>query len=278
MELKVLTSKEVVSCVESAAASPFSPMTSPDTFLQGSSNSYVLEQRLGYGSSSSVYVGRSTDGRKKVIKLMKGADSEFMDAAEREFRLLQSMSHPHIIRTIDAAADMSWIGFEYISDSENLYARVKAKGPLESRAASTVLRNLASAIEYLHNHDVCHRDVKPENILLVGTEGDLRLIDFNAAAADATLECISPVGDFLYRAPEVGDETNGYGFEVDIWGVGASLYFALTLHFNRKKLFHDKDWHAVPDTMKETVAQCLQRDPACRPTAADLLELSEKFK
>jgi serine/threonine protein kinase len=208
---------------------------------------------------------------------MKDGDSESMNAAAREYRLLKMMSHPHIIRAIDSAADMSWIALEYLEESEELHSRIKAEGPLEARIAPAVFRNLASAILHMHELDVCHRDVKPANILLVGTEGDLRLFDFNAAQDDGYTECLSPVGDFVFRAPEVGYDTT-YGFGVDIWGLGATMYFALTSQFKNKKLFLDEEWHAVSDALKEPISLCLEANPARRPTAADLMELlSLKF-
>jgi serine/threonine protein kinase len=203
---------------------------------------------------------------------MKDGDCESRNAAAREYRLLKLMNHPHIIRVIDSAEDMSWIALEHLDESEIMPARVKADGPLEPSVAYAVFRNLASAVLHMHSLDVCHRDVKPANVLLVGTDGDLRLLDFNAAYDDGTMECFSPVGDFTYRAPEIESET-AYGLGVDIWGIGATMYFALTARFARRKLFQDDKWHGVSSTLQEPISLCLEMKPNGRPTAALLLEL-----
>jgi serine/threonine protein kinase len=238
------------------------------------SNSYVLEKLLGFGSSSFAYLASSPDGSRAVIKRMKDGDSESMHAMEREYGLLKFLSHPHIVRVVDtdASGHMSWMAVEHLEGSEDLSSRVKACGPLEPRIALTVLRNLTSAIEYIHERGVIHRDVKPDNVLLVGKDGDMRLFDFNAAHNDGTVECFSPVGDCVYRAPEVWSEIDAYGFKVDIWGIGATLYFALASAFKRRKLFQDAEWKAVPDALKHPLARCLEIEPARRPTAAVLLE------
>jgi serine/threonine protein kinase len=245
--------------------------------LHGQSNSFVLEKLLGFGSSSFAYLSTSpNDGTRAVVKRMKDGDGESRNAAAREYRLLKMLDHRNIIRVLDSAEDMSWIALEYLDGSATLSDQVKAKGPLETKAASAVFRNLASAVFYMHELNVCHRDVKPANVLLVGTEGDLRIFDFNASYEDCdgvATECVSPVGDMAYRAPEVGSETTSYGFGVDIWGIGATMYFALTAQFMRRKLFQDEKWNAVIDTLKEPISLCLRKDPVGRPTAALLLEL-----
>jgi serine/threonine protein kinase len=224
------------------------------------------------------YLSSSQDGTRAVIKRMRDGDSESLSAAAREYRLLKSMDHPHIIRAIDAAADMSWIALEHFDGGEDLFTRVKSAGPLDHGTVSVVFRNLASAVLHMHEHRLCHRDVKPENILLVGSEGDMRLFDFNAAYNDwaAESDCrspLSPVGDWMYRAPEIDSETGSYSFGVDIWGIGATMYFALTGQFNRRGLFQGAAWDAAPDTLKELISLCLQTSPARRPSVAVLLEL-----
>jgi serine/threonine protein kinase len=201
---------------------------------------------------------------------MKNDDPECLNSLRLEFRLLRSLSHPHIIRASDASADMSWMALEFLDASQKLSARVRARGALCPCVGMVALRNLTSAVVYLHEHDVCHRDVKPENVLLVGEFGDLRLIDFNTARTDATdNDCLSPGGDLDYSAPEVLRE--GSSFAGDIWGVGATLYFALSARFDRgERFFRDDVWETIPTGLKRRIAVCLEVDPARRPTAAAL--------
>jgi serine/threonine protein kinase len=162
------------------------------------------------------------------------------------------------------------MAMEFLDSSQKLSARVKVGGPLLSDVSMAVLRNLTSAVVYLHGIAICHRDVKPENVLCVGESGDVRLIDFNSARTDAgAYECLSPSGDLTFSAPEVVRE--GASFEADIWGIGATLYFAASAHFEwRHSLFQEAVWNTVPASLKRPITACLAIDPASRPTAEAL--------
>jgi serine/threonine protein kinase len=203
---------------------------------------------------------------------MKNGDPECLDTLRYEFRLLWSLSHPHIIRASDASADMSWMALEFLDASQKLSSRVKAGGPLRPNVGMVVMRNLTSAVVYLHEHAVCHRDVKPENVLLVGDVGDMRLIDFNTArTGEGAFDCLSPGGDLDYSAPEVLQE--GARFAADVWGIGATLYFALSAAFNGKLcFFQEAMWESTPAFLKQRIAVCLEIDPVRRPTADALWE------
>jgi serine/threonine protein kinase len=165
------------------------------------------------------------------------------------------------------------MALEFLEASQKLSSRVKARGALLPATGRAVLRNLVSAVEYLHARAVCHRDVKPENVLLVGDGGDIRLIDFNAAKTDAGIyDCLSPGGDLDNSAPEVLRE-GGSSFASDIWGVGATIYFALCSRFDRGScFFQEAEWESMPSSLKRHVAGCLELEPARRPTADRLLE------
>merc|ERR1711871_1850461 len=105
------------------------------------------------------------------------------------------------------------------------------------------MRLLSSAVSYLHANCVCHRDLKPDNVLISTTPRDatlsprctaLKLIDFNVAArVDPKTTCLSPVGQEPFMAPEVQREEE-YGLPVDVWGMGAVAYylFAAAFPFN----------------------------------------------
>jgi serine/threonine protein kinase len=134
------------------------------------------------------------------------------------------------------------------------------------------LRNLTSAIAYIHARGVCHRDVNPENVLLVGALGDLRLIDFNVSITDAAANlCLSPGGgNPAYAPPEVLSE--GIGFAADVWGIGATLYFSVCASVDRGARFQEAEWKAAPASLKRCIGRCLEANPGARPPAPDLLE------
>lgn len=248
---------------------------SGEEFLEGEISSYVLQNALGQGSTAVAYTASSPGGSRHVIKKMKHCDPESLTALGLEFRMLQSLSHPHIIRARDVALDASWMALEFLEQSQKLRVRVKAGGALQPEVAAVVLRNLTSAVAYIHTRDVGHRDVNPENVLLVGELGDMRLIDFNAAHAEATIDsCLSPGGNPAYMAPEVLRE--GFGFPADVWGIGATLYFAACGRWNGgwngRELFQEPAWVAAPALLRRSIGCCLENNPASRPTASALLE------
>jgi serine/threonine protein kinase len=244
--------------------------------LRGELDSYVVQEAIGQGSSSVAYLSYSAGGSRHVIKRMRNRDPEYLSSLGAEFRLLQSLSHPNIIRATDVAADMSWMALEFIDESRTLWSCVKASGALTPEVANVVMRNLTSAVAYIHERGVCHRDVNPENVLLVGALGDLRLFDFNASITDAAANlCLSPGGNPAYMPPEVLYE--GIGFAGDVWGIGATLYFAVCAQFDRgaRGLFQEAAWKAAPAPLKRCIGRCLEANPELRLTAPDLLEALE---
>ena len=144
---------------------------------------YRLEAVVGRGGMSTVYRAFDTVLERPVaIKLMHpsvAADAAQLERFRREARLVARLSHPHVVTVIDAgeqppdadgdaAEDSSghpYIVFEYV-EGETLKELIRREGPLEIPRAVAYALELARALGAAHAHDLVHRDVKPQNVLI----------------------------------------------------------------------------------------------------------------
>jgi len=102
---------------------------------------------------------------------------------------------------------------------------------LNSEEIRLVVKQLAAAVAHLHAAGVCHKDIKPENVLIRSKEDDsieIRLIDFNVSqkATDGKFNMISKTGTELFMSPEMLSSGN-FDEKIDVWGVGCILCFLL---------------------------------------------------
>ncbi len=119
-----------------------------------------------------------------------------------------------------------YLVFEEATGGE-LFARILQRGRFTEVDASRVIRAVMSALQYLHHHNVVHRDVKPENILYRSAADDANvvLVDFGIAKhlSDDDELLTSVAGSIGYAAPEVLAK-KGHGKAVDIWALGVICY------------------------------------------------------
>src|SRR5271154_6575166 len=155
-------------------------MTVLGTLLGGR---YRLDAQIGRGGMSTVY--RSFDTvleRPVAIKLMHreiATDSDQLERFRREARLVARLNHPHVVTVIDAgeqpgdaeggggedSSGHPYIVFEYV-EGETLKELIRREGPLEIPRAVAYALELARALGAAHAHDLVHRDVKPQNVLI----------------------------------------------------------------------------------------------------------------
>ncbi|KAI3871316.1 hypothetical protein MKX03_002431 [Papaver bracteatum] len=116
-----------------------------------------------------------------------------------------------------------------LCEGGNLYDRMAARGPFTERIAANIFKTVVQVIDELHRHGVMHRDMKPQNLLLVDENENsvLKVSDFGLSV------CFEPgekfdevVGDIHYLAPEIINKH--YGPEADIWSAGVILYTMLS--------------------------------------------------
>ncbi|XP_031669983.1 serine/threonine-protein kinase ULK3 isoform X1 [Oncorhynchus kisutch] len=191
---------------------------------------FILTERLGSGTYATVYKAyRKGDNREVVaVKVVgkKTLNKVSMENLLTEIEILKTVRHPHIVQL----KDFQW-------DSENIYLILEwcsggdlsrfihSRRLLPERVARLFLQQIACALQFLHNHNISHLDLKPQNILLNGSV--LKLADFGFASYMSPWDEQSALrGSPLYMAPEMVCRRQ-YDSRVDLWSVGVILYETL---------------------------------------------------
>ncbi|CAO1635085.1 unnamed protein product [Parajaminaea phylloscopi] len=224
----------------------------------------------------------------KVIskKTLMGHD----EIVKGEMNVLKGLDHPVVVKFLDwfESKDKYYLVFEEATGGE-LFERILARGRFTELDACRTIRAVLSAIQYLHHHNIVHRDVKPENILYrtQAEDANVVLVDFGIAQhLEADDELLTNVcGSYGYAAPEVLAK-KGHGKAVDLWSLGIITYTMLcgytpfrsddpaklAAETQRGKIeFHDRYWRNISAEAKDFVKACLTVDPAQRITADDAM-------
>ncbi|HEY5924674.1 MAG TPA: protein kinase [Kofleriaceae bacterium] len=147
---------------------------------------------LGRGGMGEVYLAEHiTLGRKEAIKILMpslAADPHFVSRFRREARAVNRLRHPNIIAIYDFGQLVDsrfYLSMEY-ADGESVYRLLKLAGRFDIPRALHVLGQLAYAVHHAHSRGVVHRDLKPDNLILVGDDETLKVLDFGVAKIVAT--------------------------------------------------------------------------------------------
>jgi calcium/calmodulin-dependent protein kinase I len=147
-----------------------------------------------------------------------------------EVEILKKVKHPNIVCLKDMyeTNEKLCLIMELVTGGE-LFDKIVEKGQYSEKDASTVVKKMLLAVEYLHSINIAHRDLKPENLLLRGdgSDTDVMLSDFGLSkiiGVESMME--TACGTPYYVAPEVLSAT-GYDKEVDLWSVGVITYLLL---------------------------------------------------
>jgi tetratricopeptide (TPR) repeat protein len=175
-------------------------------------------------------------GRDLALKLLLEFEAEPEELArfQVEAEALARLKHPGVV----SVHDFGWHeGKPYLAMSlvsgESLKARLKREGPLDTQRARALVQELASALGAAHEQGIVHRDLKPQNVLLT-PEGRAVLIDFGLAKLGgderkSLTQSGAIMGSPAYMAPEQARADRGnLGPHTDVYGLGATLYAALT--------------------------------------------------
>ncbi len=198
------------------------------------SGRYRLDAQIGAGGMSTVYRAFDVNLERRVaIKLLHremSADSDQLERFRREARAVAQLSHPHIVGVIDAGEDENrpYIVFEYV-EGETLKDRIRRLGRLPVDESLAYAIEIARALGCAHVHEIVHRDVKPQNVLL-DAEGSAKVTDFGIARSlrdDGLTADGRVLGTTDYVSPEqaLGHDVDG---QTDIYSLGVVLFEMLT--------------------------------------------------
>lgn len=201
-------------------------------FEESAINRYAIQRRLARGGMSNIYLAYDEQQHTVAIKVVNSGNTDFVERFRHEVAALKALKHKHILPVLDYGEHGSWhyCVMPYIKNG-TLRERI-ARGPLTQEEAGKILAQLASALQFAHDHGILHRDIKPSNILLKDEENGqhVYLADFGLAksveeASDLTLTgCL--IGTPEYMAPELAD---GPAItSSDIYALGIVLYQMLT--------------------------------------------------
>ncbi|KAH8201881.1 hypothetical protein TruAng_003968 [Truncatella angustata] len=264
--------------------------------LQGQPESYDKKAKYRFGKTlgAGTYgIVREADGPngKVAIKIIlkknvKGNERMVYD----ELDMLQRLKHPHIVRFVDwfESRDKYYIVTELATGGE-LFDRICEQGKFTEKDASQTIRQVLTAVDYLHRNNVVHRDLKPENLLYLSRspDSDLVLADFGIAKMlDTKDEVLTTMaGSFGYAAPEVMLK-KGHGKPVDMWSMGVITYTLLCGYSpfrsenlqdlidecsNAQVVFHERYWKDVSDDAKDFILRLLQPEAEKRSTSLQAL-------
>ena len=194
---------------------------------------YELVRELGRGGMGTVFeVRHQTTGQRYALKqlLPEAAGEGDLERFAREAQTLASLDHPGLVRIHAARLEGPTPCFvQELLSGGSLADRLR-NGPLVTREARRVLRQIGDALTYLHGQGVLHRDLKPENVLF-DERGRARLTDFGLARVRGGLT-LTQTGEVLgtpaYMAPEQITDSRSVDERSEVYALGALLYALLT--------------------------------------------------
>jgi serine/threonine protein kinase len=197
---------------------------------------YQLLEQIGGGGMGTVYRGRDpqtdTVVAVKVFAADLVADPVLLERFTREFNAAAKLEHPNVVRPLDFGTDgnVSYLVTEFV-EGTTLGQMIDDQGRLTEEAAVRIITQVAQALQYAHERNVIHRDVKPDNIL-VRVDGMVKLADFGLAKDydndQALTRPASGLGTPHFMAPEQYQDAKHVDARSDVYSLGATLYSAVT--------------------------------------------------
>ena len=262
-------------------------------------DAYQIERELGGGGMSRVFVAKEAAlPRRVVIKVLppEMAAGVNVERFRREIQLAASLQHPHIVPLLSAGASGDLLYYTMpLVEGESLRAKLAREGELPVGETIRILTDVADALAYAHSHDVVHRDIKPDNVLLSGKHAlvtDFGVAKAVSASSGGPLTSLGlALGTPAYMAPEQAAADPHVDHRADLYALGVLGYEMLTgrppltgatpqatlaAQVTKKPEPVIAHREAILPALNALVMRCLEKHPADRwQSAADMLQQLE---
>lgn len=261
---------------------------------------YEIHELLGVGGMAYVYKAYDNIEKRWVaIKFLKeelAGNSDFLRRFRNESKAIAVLSHPNIVKVYDVSFGdrIQYIVMEYI-DGITLKQYIEQQGEIKWREALYFTVQILRALQHAHEKGIIHRDIKPQNIMLL-EDGTIKVTDFGIARfsqAETQTMTDKAIGSVHYIAPE--QARGGYiNDKADIYSVGVMLYEMLTgqlpfvadnavsvaiMQMQAEPTPPSRINPSIPKGLEEITMHAMEKNPAQRfPSAADMLEDVERFR
>jgi len=253
---------------------------------------YELGREIGRGGFSVVVEATKKGTQEKfAVKCIKKTmvEGDDIKLLRREIQIMKRVSHANILKLFEVFEDEDefFLVMELVSGKE-LFDKIVEKGQYSEADAAHIVKQIVSAVDYLHANGIAHRDLKPENLLSAGDDEQevIKIADFGFSKNFGEEKLMTSCGSPGYVAPEVLT-CESYDKAVDMWSVGVIIYILLCGYppfyadnapalfkkiMDVKYDFDDPSWDEVSEDAKNLIRRLLVKDPKERLTAKQCLE------
>lgn len=261
---------------------------------------YEIREIIGVGGMAVVYKAYDNiDDRIVAVKILKEeflANEEFRRRFKNESKAIAVLSHMNIVKVFDVSYGdrLQYIVMEYV-EGITLKEYIQQQGVVNHREAVFFIMQVLRALQHAHDKGIVHRDIKPQNILLL-ENGVIKVTDFGIArffASETRTMTDSAIGSVHYISPEQarGDVTND---KADIYSVGVMLYEMLTgklpfesdntvsvaiMQLQKDPVMPREINPQIPIGVEQIIIKAMQKNPYDRyQSAAEMLLDLEEFR
>ena len=271
------------------------PSSLQDELQTSLASSYRVDREIGGGGMSRVYAAEDLAlGRTVVIKLLAPdlCGVVNVERFRREIQVAARLQHGHVVPVL-SMGDVNGIPYYTMPfiEGESLRKRLDRAGPLPLAEAIGVLRDVAKALAFAHEHQIIHRDIKPDNVLLAG--GSALVTDFGVAKAISESRAVTQTGPLTqagaavgtpaYMSPEQAASDPDLDHRADLYAFGCmafeiltgrtpfvetSLHKLFTAHLTRTPPAPHSLRPDLPPALSALILRCLAKDADQRPASA----------
>jgi serine/threonine-protein kinase len=257
---------------------------------------YLLSGEIGEGAVATVWRAFDVvEDRRVAVKLLKDVlDPEDAARLQMEVSIVARLDHPNIIRFLDqgvTSQGQHYVVMELLSGG-TLRDKLNEEARVVTTESINILAQIFGALYEAHRHRVVHRDVKPENVFLIGEDRDqVKLLDFGMAKVVGGSDPSLTISGHLFGTPHYMSPERIRGAEVrsaaDIYSTGVMAYEMLhgarPFSGGSAEEIMKKHLRAepppvrsdLPEELRALVAGCLSKEPRDRPVAEDALAVLE---